>query len=56
MTKSEATGVSNERERICDVCELKPSIGACCCGVRYCSITCQEAHLDESHEGEDEND
>jgi len=36
---------------ICGVgdCEL-PAIGQCCCGVVYCSVTCQERHLDEAHE------
>lgn len=46
----------SEPRPLCDVCEKNPSIGECCCGVKYCGVICQEKHLDVAHEEEESND
>ena len=48
--------MSPDEPKFCDVCGVNPSVGECCCGVSYCSATCQEEHLDQVREDEEEAD
>lgn len=40
--------------KLCDICGEKDSVGECCCGVAFCGPTCQEAHLDQVTEEDEE--